>query len=75
MCISFKSNEYLLTSNDGDGPVYVSHVNLVMDLSQFGKKKDQRLNVLVPQETINSIRLAEDFKEKTKYVGSRSEEV
>jgi len=75
MCISFKSNEYLLTSNDGDGPVYVSHVNLVMDLSQFGKKKDQRLNVLVPQETINSIRLAEDFKEKTKYVGSPSEEV
>jgi hypothetical protein len=47
-----------------------------MDLAPFGKKKaDQRLNALVPQDTITSIRITTDSKEKTKYVGSPSEEV
>lgn len=74
--IGFKSDEYLLASNDGDGPIYVSHVSLVMNLAPFGKKKaDQRLNVLVPKDTITSIPIAPDFKGETKYVGSPSEEV
>jgi hypothetical protein len=74
--LGFKSNEYLLASNDGDGPVYVSHLSLVMDLSPFGKKKkDNRVNVLVPQDTIQSIRIAPDFQGEVKYVGSPSEEV
>jgi hypothetical protein len=37
--LGFKSNEYLLAGNDGDGPVYVSHVSLVMDLTPFAQKR------------------------------------
>jgi hypothetical protein len=74
--LGFKSNEYLLASNDGDGPVYVSHVNLVMDLSPFGQKRvTRRVNVLVPQDIITSIPIAPDFQGETKYVGSPSSEV
>ena len=35
--LGFKSNEYLLVGNDGDGPVHVSHASLEMDLSPFAK--------------------------------------
>jgi hypothetical protein len=74
--LGFKSNEYLLAGNDGDVPVYVSHANLVMDLSPFGKRTTtQPLNVLVPQDTIMSIPIAPDFRGKTKYVGSPSSDV
>ena len=61
--LGFKSNEYLLAGNEGDGPVYVSHVSLVMDLAPFGEKRTtRRLNVLVPQDTITSIPIAPDFE-------------
>jgi hypothetical protein len=74
--LGFKSNEYLLAGNDGDGPVYVSHVSLVMDLAPFGKKlANKRLNVLVPQDMITSIPIDPDFDGKTKYVGSPTAEV
>jgi hypothetical protein len=74
--LGFKSNEYLLVGNEGDGPVYVSHVSLVMDLTPFGQKRvTQRLNVLVPQDTITTIPINPDFHGKTKYVGSPSTEV
>jgi hypothetical protein len=74
--LGFKSNEYLLAGNEGDGPVYVSHVSLVLDLAPFGKKTAiQRLNVLIPQDTITSIPIAPDFKGELKYVGSPSSEV
>jgi hypothetical protein len=67
----FKSNEYLLVGNDGNGPVFVSHISLVMDLAPFGQKRaTQRLNVLVPQDTITPIPINPDFHGKTKYVGS-----
>jgi hypothetical protein len=74
--LGFKSNEYILVGNDGDGPVYVSHANLVMDLAPFGKRTvTQRLNTLVPQDTILSIGITPGFKGETKYVGSPSLEV
>lgn len=74
--LGFKSNEYLLAGNEGDGPVYVSHVSLIMDLAPFGQKRAaHRLNVLVPQDTITSIPIDPDFRGETKYVGDPTSEV
>lgn len=57
------------------GPSNVSHASLVMDLSPFGKRTiTQRLNVLVPQDTIMSIPIA-PVQGEIKFVGSPSSEV
>jgi hypothetical protein len=74
--LGLKSNQYLLTSNDGDGAVYVTHATFMMDLSPFGEKRTiQPFNVLVPQETILSLPIKPDEKGITKFVGSPSDEV
>lgn len=56
--LAFDSEVYVLVSNSGDGPVYVSHASLVYDLAPFGKVTSTiPLRVLVPQDTILSIPL------------------
>jgi hypothetical protein len=68
--IRFKSDERLVAMNRSDGPVYLSHVSLVMDLSPWGTRTaTARVGLVVPPGEVAVYRFPET-RESLSFVGA-----
>ena len=74
--LAFQSNQQIVVANRGDGPIFASHMELVLDMSPFGQRTTtQRIDLLIPAEELRVNRFDNDLPAGVKYVGGISEEV